>query len=232
MVGAIGSVFQTTVESSADKSSKLFTDNSEMYLGLFLAQLRNQDPTQPFDTAQMTEQLSQLNSGQQMIAMNKNLEELIAQNTNTQASSVTSFINKEVEYLGDTFYTDAGATKQFSYLVDKDYADVNIEIRDNDNKLLMRLPGDKAIGSHKISWDGKDTLGNPVAAGAYKISAVTKSESGEFGNISTFIRATVTGVDFSSSSEPVILVGNSDNKIGVDLSRISSVMNQATTTTN
>jgi flagellar basal-body rod modification protein FlgD len=226
----LGSIFQSDTTSQTDKTNKLFTDNSEMYLKLFLTQLQNQDPTQPFDTAQMTEQLSQLNSSQQLIQTNKNLEQLIAQNKSSQASSLSSFINKEIEYLGDTFYTDGTETKQFSYLVDSDYKSVNIEIRDGDDKLVVKYPGDLAQGSHKFEWDGKDASGNPVAAGTYKISAVTEDSDGKFANVSTFIKAKVSGVDFSSSSEPVILVGNNENKIGVDLSRIASVMDIPSTT--
>ena len=228
---SIGSVFQTQTQSAADKSNKLFSDNGEMYLGLFLSQLKNQDPTQPFDTAQMTEQLSQLNSSQQLIATNKNLEQLVAQNKNSQASQLASFINKEVEYLGDTFHTDAGETKNFAYIVDKDYANVDVEIRDSENNLVVKVPGDKTIGNHKFVWDGKDAAGEVVPAGTYKITAVSKDSANQFGALSTFIRATVTGVDFSSSSEPVIIVGDNEDKIGVDLSRIASVMEKPATTT-
>jgi flagellar basal-body rod modification protein FlgD len=226
----LGSIFQPNTPSKTAKSNSAFTANSEMYLTLFLTQLKNQDPTQPFDTAQMTEQLAQLNSSQQMIETNKNLETLIAQNKNAQGSQLASFINKEVTYLGDTFYQPVGSAQKFTYINDKPYESVTIQVLDKDNNLVVKFVGNTTQGSHDVAWDGKDALGNPVPAGTYKISAATKDAKGELGNVSTLIKAVVTGVDFSSSKEPVILVGNNENKIGVDLSRIASVMDRPTTT--
>lgn len=231
---AIGSIFQTNTTSAADSASKLFTDNSEMYLQLFLTQLKNQDPTQPFDTAQMTQQLSQLNTSQQQIEMNKNLEALIEQNKNSQASSLVGFINKEVEYLGDTFYLQQGDSQSFKYFVDKEYQNLTVTVADENGNLIVKYPlkdDQTTVGNHDFTWDGTDSLGNPVPTGTYKVSVSTETADGQFGSASTFLSGIVSGVDFASSTDPVIFVGNDQNRVGVDLSRISTVLNASITST-
>ncbi len=234
MADAIGSIFQNTT-STAKTSKGIFDQNAEMYLGLFLTQLKNQDPTQPFDTAQMTEQLASLSNAQQSITMNKNLEELIALQKSSQASSLASFINKEVEYLGDTFYVEQGNTPQkFAYFVDAEYESVSVEIRDAGGVMVKKYPVEGvevngAQGSHDFTWDGTDLYGNPVEPGTYKVSVVAKNSNGQYGALTTFLKGVVTGVDFASAANPVIFIGNDDNRIGVDLSRVSAVLNPTTT---
>ncbi len=229
-IGGIGSIFQTTTGSSADKNKSVFDQSANMYLDLFLVQLKNQDPTKPFDVSDMAQQLSQLNTSQQLLATNKHLEDLVAVNKTSQASSLASFINKNVEYLGDTFYKAEGAPQKFSYFVDDDYKDVHLEVRDQNNNLIIKIPGDKTQGTHDFTWDGKNTLGNDVPEGTYKVSAVSESESAEFGSLSTFLSGTVTGIDFTSSANPTVFVGNDKNRVGVDISRISAISNSPTTT--
>jgi flagellar basal-body rod modification protein FlgD len=212
-IQSIGSIFQPETTSAASSASDLFTSNSSMYLTLFLTQLKNQDPTQPFDTAQMTEQLAQLNSSQQLIQTNANLETLIGLQQSGQAASLASFLNKSVEYLGDTFYKSEGATQDFSYFLDQDYTDANIEIRDENDALIIKIPAEKTAGTQKFTWDGIDTLGNPVPTGTYKVSVVTQNASGEFGTASTFLSGEVTGIDFASSTNPIIFIGSGDNRV-------------------
>ncbi len=229
MVDAIGSVFQTSTSSTSSASSAdaQFQKSSDMYLQLFLAQLKNQDPTEPFDTAQMTQQLSTLNNTQQAIQTNKNLESLITLYQNSQGASLASFINKNVEYLGDTFYVAQGDTKNINYYLSDASAKTTITITDGNGTLVNQYTGDTDAGTHTFSWDGKDQYGNQVATGTYKISVASTDSSGNTTSDSTFLTGTVTGVDFTSSSTPVIFVGNDANRVGVDLSRISAILDSS-----
>lgn len=227
---AIGSIFQAS-QSSAEQANSVFGKSADMYLQLFLTQLRNQDPTQPMEVADMANQLSQLNSSQQLIGVNKNLETLISATNNNQASSLANFINKDVEYLGDTFYIEEGGNQKFSYFVDGEYTDINIEVRDENDQLVIKLPADKTTGTHDFTWDGKNTLGDAVTSGTYKIAAVAKDSDGKFTSLSTFLSGKVTGVDFASAAEPIVFIGTDKNRVGVDLSRISAILGNSSTTT-
>lgn len=223
MVDGIGSAFIGEQKSSAQASSKLFDNNAETYLNLFLTQLKNQDPTKPFDTAQMTEQLAQLNSSQQLIDVNSNLETLIAANTNSQAASITNLINKDVKYLSNQVYSTGANTNEISYILDKNYVSTSIEIKDELGNIVNKTEGETGQGPHSIFWDGKDANGNPVAEGVYYISVFGENTDGTLEESRTMVTGTVSGVDFTGSEGPVVTVGYGNARTNINLENIAAV---------
>jgi len=72
---------QTQAASSSAFSS--LTTNFDTFLTLLTTQLRNQDPLDPLDTEQFTQQLVQFAGVEQSIQTNSNLETLIALQSST-----------------------------------------------------------------------------------------------------------------------------------------------------
>lgn len=82
--------------SSAGNST---TVDYDAFLSLLVTQLRNQDPTEPTDNAQLMAQLASFSSVEQQVQINDKLETLISSNVLGDASSligktVTSFDGK------------------------------------------------------------------------------------------------------------------------------------------
>jgi len=223
MVDSIGSAFLQNTNSKADTSRQLFEDNSTMYLELFLTQLKNQDPTEPYDTAEMTQQLSQLNTSEQLIDVNDNLESLLAANSTSQAASVSSFINKDVKYVSDTVFTNGQSVSEISYILDKSFDNVTIEVRDEFGELVNKTEGNVTEGSHSLFWDGTDTSGNNVPEGNYSIKVYTDSGSGELGTATSLVSGIVSGVDFSKGGEPILRVGYGDNATEIELKDVAAI---------
>ncbi len=96
---------QNTAKSSND------TTDYNMFLQLMLAQLENQDPTQPMENTEWLSQLAQYSSLEQMTAMNANMENIATNldglsssvGTNAVITQTLSLVGKEV-----TVKTDAG----------------------------------------------------------------------------------------------------------------------------
>ncbi|HCR85410.1 MAG TPA: hypothetical protein DIV86_01910 [Alphaproteobacteria bacterium] len=225
MANTIGSSFLNNTSSLAEKSAGLFSSNSETYLQLFLTQLKNQDPTQPMEVADMTQQLSQLTNSQQLIETNKNLETLIAMQNNGNASNLASFINKEVEYKGSDFLYDGTNPSELSYILGEGSNKTNIEILDAAGKVIFQADGSLDEGKHGIAWGGVTTTGAQAAAGQYRIRVNALDSEGVYQEQSTLIKGIVSGIDFASSSEPVIRIGKGIDKTTVELSNIASVQN-------
>ncbi len=76
----------TAMDSSKD--SKDATLNYESFLQLLVAQLKNQDPTEPMDASQQMAQLATFSQVEQTIKTNKNLESLLQRTSLQEASSV------------------------------------------------------------------------------------------------------------------------------------------------
>jgi flagellar basal-body rod modification protein FlgD len=88
----------STSKSSAASASASLDYNS--FLKLLIAQMQNQDPTQPMDPTQQISQLATFSQVEQTIQTNTNLESLISQSSLTNASS----------YIGKTITSADGKT--------------------------------------------------------------------------------------------------------------------------
>lgn len=78
------------------------SDNSALgkdaFLQLLVAQLQNQDPTDPMDDKEFISQMAQFSSLEQMQNMTSAMENLLASQQETQLMSYTSFVGKEVRW--------------------------------------------------------------------------------------------------------------------------------------
>ena len=82
---------------SASSSETLFGD-METFLYLLVTQLQNQDPLDPMDTAEYTNQLVQYANVEQSIQTNSYLETMIAQNITSVGAQATSYMDKVVQF--------------------------------------------------------------------------------------------------------------------------------------
>lgn len=65
-------------------------EDRETFLKLLVAQLKNQDPLDPQDSAQFVAQLAQFSSLDQLISMNQTLSELVNKDQSTTARQIIS----------------------------------------------------------------------------------------------------------------------------------------------
>ena len=89
-VGAANTATSTkaTTGSEATTAEKSATLNYESFLKLLVAQMKNQDPTEPMDSAQQMAQLATFSQVEQTIKTNKNFESLLQRTSLQEANSV------------------------------------------------------------------------------------------------------------------------------------------------
>jgi len=90
-----------TDPTGAVKDSKDATLNYDSFLKLLVAQMKNQDPTDPVDASEQMAQLASFSSVEQGIKTNKHLESLIQETSMNQATSL----------IGKTITSADGETK-------------------------------------------------------------------------------------------------------------------------
>lgn len=87
---------QTTASSSSSSSSSSATDptdalgNENTFLQLLVAQLQNQDPSQPQDGTQFVTQLAQFSTLEQNIGMKTDLDSIDKQYTGSNSTNAAS----------------------------------------------------------------------------------------------------------------------------------------------
>jgi flagellar basal-body rod modification protein FlgD len=209
------------VGSSSSSSSSVvdrttIANNFDTFLQLLTTQLKNQNPLDPLDTNQFTQQLVEFSGVEQQLKTNDFLSSLVQANANTTNSNAVNYIGKTVTASGVRSEL-VNNQAQWNFSV-SDQSMVTVNIKDANGNTVYTEQGNMQAGSGTFTWDGKDNDGNSQPAGTYSISMQAVTPEGKSINVSTETTGTVTGVDFTGT-EPVLLVGNTR----LNLSGVTSV---------
>src|ERR1700761_3115105 len=95
------SVPSTTTPASGSSSSAAnglneLSGNFDTFLTLLTTQLQNQDPMNPMDSNQFTQELVEFSGVEQQINTNSDLETLISQGTSAAGSAAVDYLGKTV----------------------------------------------------------------------------------------------------------------------------------------
>jgi flagellar basal-body rod modification protein FlgD len=207
----------TSGSSSAASYTKL-AENMDMFLTLLTTQLKNQDPLDPMDNAEMTNQLVQFANVEQQISQNHNLEQMITLLNAQSAASSVNYIGKNIQYT-DSTTTYQGDPVTFGYTPDKGADTVTLKVVDAAGKTVRTFDKPETSAQrHTVTWDGLDDDGNAVAEGQYTFVVSAKGADDKAIKVDTDITGRATGSAIDSSGS-YILVGD----LAVDVTKIVAV---------
>ncbi len=216
----------TTTNTSSSTTTSATTgiaDNFQTFLTLLTTQLQNQNPLDPLDTNQFTQQLVQFAGVEQQLKQNDQLKSLVEMQKATQATQALVYVGNNVAVDGSTAQFNTSAT--WNLLASKDTtAQVNI----TNAAGSVVYSGNFAIkqGNASFVWDGKGNDGAQYPAGSYTLSATGKDANGQDVAISTEVQGVVDSVDLSAS--PALLSINGAN---YTVDKIKRVVRATTTPT-
>ena len=194
----------STSSTAVDRAS--IAGNFDTFLQLLTTQLRNQNPLDPLDTNQFTQQLVQYSQVEQQLKTNDYLSALVTANANSAQVGAVSYIGKTVTASGTrSELVNNKATWNFDLAAN---ANVSATIKDANGNIVYTEKGAMKSGSGQFVWDGTTSTGSRAPAGTYTIQMQALDGEGKAVTITTETTGTVTGVDFTGT-EPVLLVGNS-----------------------
>lgn len=159
---------------SASGASSADPNGEDRFLTLLVAQLKNQDPLNPLDNAQVTSQLAQINTVKGLDTLNKNVTKLGDSLSANQLLGATSMIGRQVLTEGSTVsLADGGAGSggvKGGIKLDGAADTVKVSVQDSAGKEVASLSlGALAAGTHRFNWDGLGSDNKPAAAGSYKL---------------------------------------------------------------
>ncbi len=192
---------------ASDRSTTQLADNFETFLTLLTTQLQNQDPLEPLDSNEFTEQLVQFSSVEQAIQTNTNLENLVAINQAATAGTAVSYLGKFVTALGDQASLQNGQA-QWSYDLPVSADQTSLVVLDATGKLVYTAQGQTNSGKHDFVWDGNDNAGNPLPDGSYTLQVSSLTEDGDPLSVTTSAKGLVDGVEFDGT-QPFLTIGSS-----------------------
>ncbi len=201
----------STAGSAPTTGGTAIADNFDTFLQLLLTQLKNQNPLEPLDTNQFTQQLVQFSSVEQAVKTNKNLENLALLSAANTLTGAVTYIGKEVTATGNASQLAKGAAK-WTYEIESGSGTGVFTVRDSSGKAVFSTTSPVAKGPGTFSWDGRKSDGSIAPDGTYTLSIAAADGFGGSLKVSTSFSGTVEGVDMSGS-EPVLLVNGRQIKL-------------------
>ena len=211
------SAVSAAAPSTATKAKATLGSNFDTFLTLLTAQLKNQDPLSPMDSAQFTQQLVQFSMVEQSINANQNLESLISLTKQRVGGEAVSYLGKTVTLTDGAAGLNNGQA-QWGYSLGSGSASTHLVIADSKGRTVYAGTGDTAPGLHAFTWDGKDNGGNAQPDGPYTLSVVAKTADGTSISTEVASQGVVDEVDLSGS-EPMLKIGS----LSVPLSKATRI---------
>src|SRR3982075_2602326 len=159
---------KTTTASTAKTG---IADNFQTFLTLLTTQLQNQNPLDPLDTNQFTQQLVQFAGVEQQLKSNDQLKSLIDIEKSAQATQALIYVGNTVAVEGTTVQFNGSATWNLSAPQD---ANATITITNSTGQTVYS--GNYALtkGNVSFQWDGIGNDGTQWPTGTYKLTATAK----------------------------------------------------------
>lgn len=144
-------------------------ETEDRFLKLLVAQMRNQDPLNPLDNAQVTAQLAQISTVKGIDKLNASLQKLVDRGESGSTAEAAAMVGRSVLVEGDTLELSesGGARAGFELAAAASSVRVDVVGRNGavvDSRTLGRLPA----GLHTFEWDG-DAGTERAAAGLYTV---------------------------------------------------------------
>jgi flagellar basal-body rod modification protein FlgD len=151
---------------------------NDRFLKLLVAQMKNQDPLNPLDNAQVTSQMAQINTVTGINGVNESVTKLLAQFSAMESLQASQLTGRNVLVEGSTLNVDAaGAAGGGGFDLAAPADRVTVEIRNAAGTVVRSLNlGASEAGVNRFAWDGRTDAG--AAAGEGRYSMTIKAMSG------------------------------------------------------
>ena len=208
-VGAIPASLLQSARAVGTTDAKGNQDISkQQFLTLFIEQLKAQDPLSPLSADQLTAQLAQFSSLEQLTKINTTLEGLAGSAQKSESATLLGLIGKRVAFDGSKLQVQDGQAATVGYKLSSSAAEVIATVHAADGTTVRTVPlGAEGTGEHTFAFDGKDDAGARVPDGAYHVTITAAATAGTTGvPVALDTEVTVDGVDLSSDP-PALLAG-------------------------
>ncbi|UWS30719.1 flagellar hook assembly protein FlgD [Erwinia pyrifoliae] len=189
----------TLTSSSSSSSDTSAADLQNNFLTLLVTQLKNQDPTNPMDNAQLTTQLAQINTLSGVEKLNTTLGSISGQITSGQSLQASTLIGHGVMLNGTQILAGGGTTTPFGVELAQASTSTTATMTDASGKVVQTIDlGAQTAGVHTFEWDGKASDGTTAADGKYTVAISASNGSGQL-VAQPLNYALVSGVSSNSS---------------------------------
>jgi flagellar basal-body rod modification protein FlgD len=220
----------STSNSSASSANALASQqiagNFQSFLQLLTTQLQNQNPLDPLDTNQFTQQLVEFAGVQQQLNTNDSLATLVSLQQATQSTEALSYVGKTVTVSGNTA-TMANSEAVWALSV-PNASTVDVSIASSTGQTVFTGTYNVSAGNNQpFEWNGMGNDGTQNPDGNYTLTATAKDSAGNTVGVTTSVGGIVSSVDLTQSP-PMLTIGGQT----YTLSQIQSIIATSTSSTS
>ena len=206
--GSTTSSSASTATAAGTAGSQEIAGNFDMFLQLLTTQLQNQDPLDPLDTDEFTQQLVEFASVEQQVNMNTNLQTLISLQQTSEATAAMQFLGANVTLSGSTATLSASSPATWT-LNSPSPATGNVTITNSSGQTVYTGTVSLNSGTQSYTWNGQGTNGITWPAGQYALAITATGANNQPVTVTTQTQGTVTGVNLSQNPPQITVGGQS-----------------------
>jgi len=187
MTTATSSVTPLGASPFSAPTNGLVNETQDRFMKLLVTQLRNQDPLNPMDNAQVTSQIAQLSTVNGINQLNNTLLSLAGQIDVGQSMQAANLIGKGVLVPGEKISVGSDpddpqkrVTTPCGVDIVSPARQVVVSVMDASGKVVRKFElGPQEAGVHSLEWNGLDESGAPVVEGKYTIKVEATDNEGK-----------------------------------------------------
>ncbi|MGH6679495.1 MAG: flagellar hook assembly protein FlgD [Bradyrhizobium sp.] len=188
-------------------ASQQIAGNFQSFLTLLTTQLQNQNPLDPLDTNQFTQQLVEFAGVQEQLNTNDSLATMVSLQQTAQSTQALTFVGKTAVVKGNTAaLTNSSATWNLNL---PNNSNVNITIANSSGQTVFTKTVPMAAGNQAFTWNGQGSDGTQWPDGQYTLTATATDSSGKPTAVTTQIQGVVSSVDLTQSPPLLTINGQS-----------------------
>lgn len=191
---AKASVSATSSTSAATQSSDSLA-SQDVFLQLYIEQLKNQDPTSPQDTGDMVSQMAEFSSLERLTEMSSEISSMTEALVSSQALTASTLVGKSAYVEKDTATVSDGSSVSLKTTFPDDAQTVKLTIKNEDGETVDIV----TLTDESYTWDGTDSDGNVVEDGDYTFQVTSTNSDGEVTQLGTLLPARINSVTINGS---------------------------------
>ncbi len=186
-------------------ASQQIAGNFQSFLTLLTTQLQNQNPLDPLDTNQFTQQLVEFAGVQQQLNTNDSLSTLVSLQQTTQSTEALAYVGKTAVVNGNTA-TMVNSLADWELSIPTASV-MDVSIASSTGQTVFTGSFSVSAGNNQpFAWNGQGNDGTQFPDGNYTLTATAKDTNGNTVAITSAVAGTVSSVDLTQSP-PLLTIG-------------------------
>jgi flagellar basal-body rod modification protein FlgD len=199
-----------SVNGTSNTATSTASATQDRFMTLLITQMKNQDPLNPMDNAQVTSQMAQLSTVTGIDKLNSTVTSLMSNMQTGQSYQAANMIGHNVLVPGTAVNT-TGTGGYFGIDLPIGADKLSVTIKDSAGSTIRTLNlGAQEAGSIPLKWDGFADDGSVAKTGNYKFE-VTATTAGQ--------SVTADSLNYAE----VMSISNSTSGVKLNLSNLASV---------